>query len=90
MVDNGGLACLDVRVLSTFPRKCAVTSIDNHEKQRLDLVQCTALVDTIHVFVNLIMSEYAYYDRGHSIHSLGHIERYTNTLDVNSVQFGGQ
>ena len=71
---NGGLAGSDVRVLSTSPRKCTVTGIDNHEIPGLDLVQCAALVDTIHGIVYLIMNEYAYDGRGHSIHSSGQIE----------------
>ena len=40
--------------------------------------------------VNLIMNEYAYYGRGHSIHSSGQIEWYTNTVDDKSVHVGGQ
>ena len=36
--------------------------------------------------VNLIMNEYAYYGRGHSIHTSGQIEWYTNTVDDKSVQ----
>ena len=71
---NGVLAGSDMRVLSTSPRKCTVTCIDNHEITGLDLVHCAALVDTNHGIVNLIMNEYAYYDRGHSIHSSGQIE----------------
>ena len=78
---NGGLAGSDVRVLSTSSRKCTVTGIDNHEIPGLDLVQCAALVQTNHGMVYLIMSEYAYYGRGHSIHSSGQIEWYTNTVD---------
>ena len=78
---NGGLAGSDERVLNTSPRKCTVTSIDNHEIPGLDLVQCAALVQTNHGIVNLIMNEYAYYGRGHSIHSSGQIEWYTNTVD---------
>ena len=77
-----------MRVLSTSPRKCTVTSIDNHELPGLDVVQCAALVDTNHV-VNLIMNEYTYYGRGHSIHSSGQSEWYTN-IDDKSVQVGGQ
>ena len=75
---NGGLAGSDVRVLSTSSRKCTATGIDNHEIPGLDLVQCAALVQTNHGMVNLIMNEYAYYGRGHSIHSSGQIEWYTN------------
>ena len=87
---NGGLAGSDVRILSTSPRKCTVTGIDNHEIPGLDLVQCAALVQTNHGIVKLIMNEYAYYGRGHSIHSSGRIEWYTNTVDDKSVQVGGQ
>ena len=86
---NAGLAGSDVRVLSTSPRKCTVTGIDNHEIPGLDLVQCAALVQPNHGIVNLIMNEYAFYGRGHSIHSSGQIEWYTNTVDDKSVQVGG-
>ena len=87
---NGGLAGSDVRVLSTSSRKCTVTGIDNHEIPGLDLVQCAAMVQTNHGMVNPITNEYAYYGRGHSIHSSGQIEWYTNTVDDKSVQVGGQ
>ena len=78
-----------MRVLSTSPRRCTVTGIDNHEISGLDLVQCAALIDTNHGIVNLIMNEYAYCGRGHSMHSSGQIEWYTNTVDDKSVQVGG-
>ena len=54
------------------------------------MVQCAALVQTNHGMVNLIMNEDAYYGRGHSIHSSGQIEWYTNIVDDKSVQVGGQ
>ena len=56
----------------------------------MDLVKCAALVQTNHGMVNLITNEYAYYGRGHRIHSSGQIEWYTNTVDDKSVQVGGQ
>ena len=87
---NGGLPSSDVRILSTSHRKCTVTGIDNHEIPGLDLVQCAAFVQKNHGIVNLIMNEYAYYGRGHSIHSSGQIEWYTNAVDDESVQVGGQ
>ena len=64
--------------------------INDHEIPRLDIVQCAALVNTNHGIVNLTMNEYAYYRKGHSIHSSGQIEWYTNTVDDKSVQGGGQ
>ena len=84
---NGGLAGSDVRILGTSSRKCTVTGIDNHEIPGLDLVQCAALVETNNGMVNLIMNEYAYYGKGHSIHSSGQIEWYTNTVDDKSVTY---
>ena len=87
---NAGLAGSVVRVLSISPTKCTVTGIDNHEIPGLDLVQCAVLVQTNHDMVNLILNEYAYYGRGHSIHSSEQIEWYTNTVDDKSVQVGGQ
>ena len=87
---NGGLAGSDVRVVSTSSRKYTVIGIDNHEIPGLELVQCAALVQANHGMVNLIMNEYAYYGRGHSIHSLWQIEWYTNIVDDKSIQVGGQ
>ena len=48
---NGGLAGLDVRILSRSSRKHTVTGIDSHELQGLDVVQCAALVETNHGIV---------------------------------------
>ena len=80
---NGGLAGSDVRFLSTSSRKCTVTDIDNIEIPGLDLEQCAAMVQTNHGMVNLIINEYVYYGRGHSINFSGQIEWYTNTVDIN-------
>ena len=88
--ENGGLAGSDVRVLNTSHRQCTVIGINNHEIPGLDIVQCAALVNTNQGIVNLIMNEYAYYGKGHSIHSSGQIEWQTNTVDDKSVQVGGQ
>ena len=83
---NGGLAGSDVRVFITSSRKCTVTGIDNHEIPGLDLVQCAALVHTNHGMANLIMNEYAYYGRGHSIYSSGQIKWYTIIVDDKSAE----
>ena len=71
---DGGLAGSDVRILSKSSRKCTVTGIDEHRINGLDIVQCAALVNTNHGYVSLIMNEYAYYGKGHTIHSSGQIE----------------
>ena len=43
-------------------------------------MQLEALVETNHGYVNLIMNEYAYYGKGHTIHSSGQIERIKNQV----------
>ena len=60
--------------------------VNNHEIPGLGIVQCVTLVNTNHGIVNLIMNEYAYYGKGHSIHSSGQIEWHTNIVDDKSVQ----
>ena len=85
---NGGLAGSDVRVLSKSSRKCTVTGIDQHQINGLDIVQCAALVNTNHGYVKLIMNEYAYYGKGHTIHSSGQIEWHRHQVDDKSVKVG--
>ena len=62
--------------------------MDQHQINHLDIVQCTALVNTKHGYVNLIMNEYAYYGKGHTIHSSGQIEWHKNLVDDKSVKVG--
>ena len=52
-------------------------------------MQCVALVNTNQGYVNLILNEYAYYDKGHTIHSSGQIEWHKNLVDDKSVKVGG-
>ena len=87
---NGDLAGSNVRILSRSSRKCTVSGIDSHELQGLDVVQCAALVETNHGIVSLIMNEYAFYGKGHTIHSSGQIEWFKNSVDDRSVQVGGK
>ena len=86
---NGVLAGSDVRILSMSSTKCTVTGIDQHQINGLDIVQCAVLVNTNHSYVNLIMNEYAYYGKGHTIHSPGQIEWHKNQVDGKSVKVEG-
>ena len=52
-------------------------------------MQCAALVNTNHGYVNLIMNEYAYYGKGHTVHSPGQIEWHKNQVDDKSDKGGG-
>ena len=86
---SGSLSGSDERILSKCSRKCSITGIDQHQINGLDIVQCAALVNTDHGYVNLILNEYAYYGKGHTIHSSGQIEWYKNLVDDKSVEVGG-
>ena len=59
----GGLDGSDVRILSRSSRKCTITVIYSHELLGLDVVQCAALIENNHGIDNLIMNEYAYYEK---------------------------
>ena len=59
----GGLDGSDVRILSRSSRKCTVTVIYSYVLLCLDVVQCAALIENNHGIVNLIMNEYAYYEK---------------------------
>ena len=54
------------------------------------MVQCAALVESNHGIGNLIMNEYACYQKGHTIHSSGQIQWFKNSVDDRSVQVGGK
>ena len=56
------------------------------------MVQCAALVESIHGIVNLIMNLFVCYGKGHTIHSSGQIEWFQNSEDdrSRSVQLGGK
>ena len=52
-------------------------------------MQCSVLVNTNHGYVNVIMNEYAYDGKGHTIHSTGQIEWQKSLVDDKSVKVGG-
>ena len=76
-----------MRVLNTSSRQSTVIGINNHEIPGLDIVQCAALVNTNHGIVNLIMNEYAYYGKGHSIHSSGQIDGIPTVWMISQSKF---
>ena len=87
---NSGFAGGDVHVLERTGRKVSVTGIDDHELPGLDKVTCVALIQTNHGKVNMLMHEYAYFEKGNTIHSPCKIEWFNNTCDDKSHHFGGK
>ena len=83
---NGGLAGSDVRILSKSSR-CTVTGIDQNKSMVWTL--CNVLHWLRQTMAMLTSSnEYAYYGKGHTIHSSGQIEWHKNLVDDKSVKVG--
>ena len=86
---NGGLAGSDIRVIHKTHRKINIQGIDNHEVTGLDVVTAATLLNTSQGKVIGIFNEYAYLEKGSSIHSSGHLEWFRTNVDEKSVKVGG-
>ncbi|KAL7570415.1 hypothetical protein ACA910_017249 [Epithemia clementina (nom. ined.)] len=87
---NGGLAGDDMRILHKTGRKVAISGIDNHEVNNLDIVTCASMFDTNKGKIIGIFHEYAYLGKGRSIHSSGQLEWMGLKVDERSVLVGGR
>ena len=86
---NGGLAGSDMRVIHKTHRKINISGIDNHEVTGLDVVTAATLLNTSLGKVIGIFNEYAYLEKGSSIHSSGHLEWFKTNVDEKSIKVGG-
>ncbi len=86
---NGGILGSDARVTFTHQRFVDVTGIDNHELNALKLVDASAIVDSQHGPVIVILRQYAYHGRDRTIHSCGQIEFEKNRVHDRSMKVGG-
>ena len=86
---NGGLAGSDMRVIHKTHRKINIQGIDNHEVTGLDVVTAATLLNTSQGKVIGIFNEYAYLEKGSSIHSSGQLEWFKTNVDKKSVKVGG-
>ena len=92
MVDrgaNGGLAGSDMHVIHKTHCKINIQGIDNHEVTGLDVVSVATLLNTSQGKVIGIFNEYAYLEKGSSIHSSGQLEWFKTNVDEKSVKVGG-
>ena len=80
------LAGSDVRILSKTFRECTVTGIDHYQINGLDIVLCAAMLNMIDGYVKLILTVYAYYGKGYTIHSSGQIDWHKNLDDEESAK----
>ena len=86
---NGGLAGSDMHVIHKTHCKVNIQGIDNHEVTGLDVVTAATLLNTSQGKVIGIFNEYAYLEKGSSIHSSGQLEWFKTNVDEKSVKVGG-
>ena len=87
---NGSLSGSDVRVISQVDdRKVNVEGIDNHQLTDIPLVTAAEVIITQKGPVIAIMNQYAYINRGHTIHSSGQLEAFGTIVHVKAKPNGG-
>ena len=87
---NGGMARSDTRILSTTPHPHVdITSVGGNVMERLPLVQCALVVETIDEGkIILIMSQYAHKPDSKTIHSKSQVEHFGGVV-YDSAKAGG-
>ena len=86
---TGGLAGSDMCVIHKTHRKINIQGIDNHEVTGLDVVTAATLLNTSQGKVIGIFNEYAYLEKGSSIHLSGQLEWFKTNVDEKSVKVSG-
>ena len=88
---NGSIAGSDVRIIETNSpvRTVNVCGIDNHELTSIPIVTCAGVVTTQKGLITLIMNQYAFIGKGHSIHSSPQLEHHDNHVDDKAIANDG-
>ena len=88
---NGGMAGMDTKVLATVPlAHVDITSVGGSVLERLPLVQCASVVDTVDEGkLVLIMSQYAHKPDSKTIHPMSQIESFGSLVHDSAVLAGG-
>ena len=83
---NGGVAGEDVRLIARHHRTVHVHGIDNHELTDIPIDTVGGVVPSQHGPVIAILHQYAFMGRGHTIHSAGQLEWFSNEVNDKSVK----
>ena len=87
---NGGLAGVDMRVITTSPyRSVHVEGIDNHQVRDVPIVTAGGVLHTNHGNVIGIFHQYAHINKGASIHSSVQLEAYKQDVNDRSKRTPG-
>ena len=89
---NGGMAGFDTCLLATVPHaNVNITGTGRDILQRLPLVQCVSVVDTIDEGpIILILSQYAHKPNAKTIHSKSQVEHFRGIVYNSVLSSGGQ
>ena len=87
---NGGFGGADVRVIEYTDRYADVTGIDGHAVKNIPIATVAGKVHTTRGPIIAIMHQYAYYGKGHSIHSTHQMGWLKLDVDDRSVHCNGQ
>ncbi len=87
---NGGVAGVDVRVITKTHRKVHIQGIDNHQVSDIDIGTVGGVITTQNGPVIAILHQYALLGKGTSIHSPGQLEHYKSMVDDKSIHVGGK
>lgn len=86
---NGGITGSDTRIINTHPtRKVDIQGINNYRLPGIPVVTAGAVVKTQRGDVILIMNQYVNVCTGKIIHSSGHLEAFSDSVDGKSVKTG--
>ena len=87
---NGGLAGVDMRVITTSPhRSVHVEGIDNHQVRNVPIVTAGGVLHTTKGDVIGIFHQYAHINKGTSIHSSVQLEAYKQDVNDRSLRTPG-
>ena len=87
---NGGIIGRDARPFRRYRRRVTITGIDDHKLKGLPICDAAAKIVTHRGPVIAIFCQYAYSGKGRTIHSVGQIEAYQNTVFDRSIKVGGK
>lgn len=89
-VANGGITGDNVHIIAKTRQQVDIQGIDNHHINDIPIVTAGGVVSTQKGEVIAIMHQYAYVDKGKTIHSCSQMEAHKQTVHDKSIKVGGK
>ena len=93
LVDRGANEGIDgdaVRIVEQLHRSIDIQVINNHQLNNIPIVTAAGVSKSQRGDIIVILHQYAYMDKGTSIHSSPQIEYYKNHVDDRAIKVGGR